>query len=99
MSTTSTSTIGMSKGDPVTYEELTPEHKQKFDEIKALFEADLIGSFERTRNHGIRGRGSRPKALSMEWIYLSCQKSAPELCAKKSTTWLLILCIGTLRAW
>ena len=39
---------------PVTYEELTPEHKQKYDEVKALFEADLIGSFERTRNHGIR---------------------------------------------
>ena len=39
---------------PVTYEELTPEHKQKYDEVKAQFEADLIGSFERTRNHGIR---------------------------------------------
>jgi hypothetical protein len=38
----------MSKGDPIMYEELTPEYKQKFDEIKALFEADLIGSFERT---------------------------------------------------
>jgi hypothetical protein len=88
----------MSKGDPVTYEELTPEHKQKFDEIKALFEADLIGSFERTRNHGIRWKGSHPKVLSMEWIYLSRQKSAPELCAKKSTTWQLILCIGTPRA-
>jgi hypothetical protein len=35
-STTSTSTIGMSKGDPVMYEKLTPEPKQKFDEIKAL---------------------------------------------------------------
>jgi hypothetical protein len=43
--TTSSSTIGISKGDPVMYEELTPEHKQKFDEIKALFEANLIGSF------------------------------------------------------
>ena len=39
---------------PVTYEELTLEHKQKYDEVKAQFEADLIGSFERTRNHGIR---------------------------------------------
>jgi hypothetical protein len=29
------------------------------------------------------GRGSRPKALSMEWIYLSRQKSASELYAKK----------------
>jgi hypothetical protein len=35
----------MSKGDSVTYEEVTLEHKQKFDEIKALFEADLIGVF------------------------------------------------------
>jgi hypothetical protein len=47
----------MSKGDPVTYEEQTPKHKQKFDEIIALFEADLIGSFERTRHHGIRWNG------------------------------------------
>ena len=39
---------------PVTYEELTPEHKQKYDEVKAQFEADLIGSFERTRSHSIR---------------------------------------------
>jgi hypothetical protein len=31
-------------------------------------------------------------------IYLSHRKSAPELCAKKSTTWKLILCIGTPRA-
>jgi hypothetical protein len=60
-STTSTSTIRMSKGDPITYEELTPEHKQKFDEIKALFEADLIGSFERTRHHGIRWKGFSPE--------------------------------------
>jgi hypothetical protein len=51
----------MSKGDPVTYEELTPEHKQKFDEIKALFEADLIGSFERTRHHDIRWKGFSPE--------------------------------------
>jgi hypothetical protein len=53
----------MSKGDLVTYEELTPEHKQKFDEMKALFETDLIGSFERTRHHGIRWKGSHPKVL------------------------------------
>jgi hypothetical protein len=60
-STTSTSIVGMLKGDSVTYEELTPEHKQKFDEIKALFEADLIGSFERTRHHGIRWKGFSPE--------------------------------------
>jgi hypothetical protein len=57
----STSTVGMSKGDLVTYEELAPEHKQKFDEIKALFEADLIGSFERTRHHDIRWKGFSPE--------------------------------------
>ena len=50
----------MSREGPVTYEELSQEHKHKFDEIKALFEADLIGSFERTRNHGIRWKGFSP---------------------------------------
>jgi hypothetical protein len=52
----------MSKGDLVTYEELTPKHKQMFDEIKALFEADLIGSFKRTHHHGIRWKGFSPKS-------------------------------------
>ena len=46
---------------PVTYEELTLEHKQKYDEAKAQFEADLIGSFERTRNHVIRWKGFSPE--------------------------------------
>ena len=46
---------------PVTYEELTLEHKQKYDEVKAQFEADLIGSFERTRNHGIRWKRFSPE--------------------------------------
>jgi hypothetical protein len=50
----------MSKEDSVTYEELTPKHKQKFDEIKALFKADLIWSFERTRHHSIRWKGFSP---------------------------------------
>jgi hypothetical protein len=61
MSTTSTFVVGMSKGDPIMYEELTPEHKQKFDEIKALFKADLIGSFERTCHHSVRWKGFSPK--------------------------------------
>jgi hypothetical protein len=51
----------MSKGDPVMYEELTPKHKQKFDGIKSLFKADLIGSFERTCHHGIRWKGFSPE--------------------------------------
>ena len=46
---------------PVTYEELIPGHQQKYDEVKAQFEDDLIGSFEGTRNHGIRWKGFSPE--------------------------------------
>jgi hypothetical protein len=70
MSTMSTSAIGMSKGASVMYKELSPEHKQKFDEIKALFEADLIGSFERTRHHGIRWKGFSPEG-ALDGVNLS----------------------------
>jgi hypothetical protein len=42
---------------PITFEELSDEHKQRYNEIKAAFEADLIGSFERTHHHGIRWNG------------------------------------------
>jgi hypothetical protein len=43
--------------NPITFEELSDEHKQRYNEIKAAFEADLIGSFERTRQHSIRWKG------------------------------------------
>jgi hypothetical protein len=61
LSTTTTSTARMSKENSIAYEELSAEHKQKYDEIKALFEADLIGSFERTRYHIIRWKGFSPE--------------------------------------
>ena len=32
--------------NPIMYEELTPEHQQKYDEVKAQFKADLIGSLK-----------------------------------------------------
>jgi hypothetical protein len=51
----------MARDDPITYEELSAEHKQRYDEIKAQFEADLIGSFERTSNHGVRWKGFSPE--------------------------------------
>jgi hypothetical protein len=71
----------MSKGDSVTYEELTPEHKQKFDEIKTLFEADLIGSFERTRHHCIRWKGFLPEgALDGVDISLPLEERTRALC-------------------
>jgi hypothetical protein len=53
----STSIVKMPSENPITYEELSEEYKQRYDEIKAAFEADLIGSFERTRHHGIRWKG------------------------------------------
>jgi hypothetical protein len=51
----------MMREDPIMYEELPAEHKQKYDEIKALFKADLIGSFEKTRHHGVRWKGFSPE--------------------------------------
>jgi hypothetical protein len=73
--TASTFTVGMSKGHPVTYKELTPKHKQKFDEIEALFDADLIGSFERTRHHDIRWKGFSPEgALNGVVLSLSSEE-------------------------
>jgi hypothetical protein len=51
----------MTREDSITYEELPAEHKQKYDETKALFEADLIGSFEKTRHHGVRWKGFSPE--------------------------------------
>ncbi|KAK1604237.1 hypothetical protein QYE76_027910 [Lolium multiflorum] len=51
----------MAEGTPVKYEDLTEELKKKHDEIKAVLEADLIGSFHRTRSHGIRWKGFTPE--------------------------------------
>jgi hypothetical protein len=51
----------MTREDPITYEELPAEHKQKYVEIKALFEANLIGSFEKTRHHSVRWKGFSPE--------------------------------------
>ena len=47
-------------GTPVTYEDLTDELKKKYDEIKVVLEADPIGSYHRTRSHGIRWKGFSP---------------------------------------
>ncbi|KAK1681035.1 hypothetical protein QYE76_041883 [Lolium multiflorum] len=45
--TTSTSASEMAD-EPIKYEDMLPEHKKKYDDLKATFEADLIGSFEKT---------------------------------------------------
>jgi hypothetical protein len=56
-----TSVDGITREDAITYEELLADHKQKYNEIKALFEADLIGSFEKTHHHGVRWKGFLPE--------------------------------------
>ena len=47
--------------EPVKYEDLPPEHKKKYDDLKAILEADLIGAFEKTRSHGIKFKGFQPE--------------------------------------
>jgi hypothetical protein len=85
--------------NPITYEELSDEHKQKYNEIKAAFEADLIGSFEGPITTASDGRDFHLKVHSMKWICLLLRKNARELSAKKSTTWWLIHYIDILRVW
>jgi hypothetical protein len=77
----------MLREDPITYEELPAEYKQKYDEIKALFEADLNGSFERTRHHSVRWKGFSPEG-ALDDVDLSTP-------SEDRTTWWLIHCIAT----
>ncbi|KAK1631281.1 hypothetical protein QYE76_005596 [Lolium multiflorum] len=50
----------MAEGTPVTYEDLTRSSRRSMTRSKFL-EADLIGSFQRTRSHGIRWKGFSPE--------------------------------------
>ncbi|KAK1681738.1 hypothetical protein QYE76_042586 [Lolium multiflorum] len=56
--------------EPVKYEDLPPEHKKKYDDLKAILEADLIGAFEKTRSHGIKFKGFQPEG-ALEGLDLS----------------------------
>jgi hypothetical protein len=49
----------VARDEPITYEEVSAKYKQR--EIKAQVEADLIGSFEWTRHHGVRWKGFSPE--------------------------------------
>ncbi|KAK1641620.1 hypothetical protein QYE76_059425 [Lolium multiflorum] len=66
---TSTPTSEMAE-EQITYEDLPPDHKKKYDELKAICEAELIGSFEKTRSHGIRFKGFTPQGV-LEGVDLS----------------------------
>ncbi|KAK1642540.1 hypothetical protein QYE76_060345 [Lolium multiflorum] len=59
----------MAEETPVTYEDLNGELKKKYNEVKVLLEADLIGSFHRPAPMASDGRGSHLKARLMEWTY------------------------------
>ncbi|KAK1609942.1 hypothetical protein QYE76_033615 [Lolium multiflorum] len=84
---------------PVTYGDLTGELKKKYDEIKSALEADLIGSFHRTRSHGIRWKGFTPEG-ALDGVDLSTpSENAPGRCVRRSTSWWLIRCTAILRAW
>ncbi|KAK1692062.1 hypothetical protein QYE76_008759 [Lolium multiflorum] len=57
----------------VTYEELLLSSRRNMAEIKATLEADLIGSFRRTRTHGIRWKGSHHKEVELAVAGLATQ--------------------------
>ncbi|KAK1696927.1 hypothetical protein QYE76_013624 [Lolium multiflorum] len=69
----------MAESTPVKYEDLPDELKKRHDEIKATLEAELIGSFHRTRSHDISINmvelGYRPGIGSKEG---SCSHSKSE---------------------
>ncbi|KAK1696164.1 hypothetical protein QYE76_012861 [Lolium multiflorum] len=46
--------------EPVKYEDLPPEHKKKYDDLKAILEADLIALRKPVRT-GSSSKGSNPK--------------------------------------
>ncbi|KAK1695829.1 hypothetical protein QYE76_012526 [Lolium multiflorum] len=56
--------------EQITYEDLPADHKKKYDELKAIVEAELIGSFEKTRSHGIRFKVFTPQGV-LEGVDLS----------------------------
>ncbi|KAK1646053.1 hypothetical protein QYE76_063858 [Lolium multiflorum] len=60
----------MADGTPVTYEELPDELKKRYDEVKVILEADLIGSYHRTRSHGVRRKEFSPQG-ALDGIDLS----------------------------
>jgi hypothetical protein len=89
----------MSKENSVTYEELSAKHKQKYDEIKALFEADLIGSFEWTHHHGIRWKGFSPEG-ALDEVDLSTSSEERTKALHQEVNYMVAhRCIGTPRAW
>ncbi|KAK1641775.1 hypothetical protein QYE76_059580 [Lolium multiflorum] len=94
---TSTPTSEMAE-EQITYEDLPAEHKKKYDELKAIVDAELIGSFEKTRSHGIRFKGFTPQGVLDGVDCLSLRGTYQSPATGDQLRW-PIHCIGTLRAW
>jgi hypothetical protein len=72
---------GPMQDSPITYEKLPPEHQVKYDQIKALFEANPIGTFERTCNYGIQWKGFLLEgALDEVDLLLHSEECTRDLC-------------------
>ncbi|KAK1651808.1 hypothetical protein QYE76_069613 [Lolium multiflorum] len=74
---TSTPTSEMAE-EQIKYEDLPAEHKKKYDELKAICEAELIGSFEKTRSHGIEFKGDTRPLCGVNMVDLSHSICEPE---------------------
>jgi hypothetical protein len=59
----------MSREDPITYEELPAEHKQKYDEIKVSSKLISSALLRKPATTASSGRGSHLKPLLMTWTY------------------------------
>ncbi|KAK1606116.1 hypothetical protein QYE76_029789 [Lolium multiflorum] len=57
--------------EQITYKDLPAEHKKKYDELKAICEAELIGSFETTRSHNIKLKGNTCPSHGVNTVDLS----------------------------
>ncbi|KAK1614119.1 hypothetical protein QYE76_019636 [Lolium multiflorum] len=57
--------------EQITYKDLPAEHKKKYDELKAICEAELIGSSETTRSRNIKLRGNTCLSHGVNTVDLS----------------------------
>jgi hypothetical protein len=71
----------MSREDPIMYEELPAEHKQKYDQISSKPISSAL--LRESAITALGGRGFHLKALLMTWTYLPLQRIVPELCTRR----------------
>ncbi|KAK1615485.1 hypothetical protein QYE76_021002 [Lolium multiflorum] len=57
--------------EQITCKDLPAEHNKKYDELKAIREAELIGSFETTRSHNIKLKGNTCPSHGVNTVDLS----------------------------